>query len=102
MPKNIHTLIKTYDNKTLSQVVHWWKSYKSKEIRKFLSKDVNAGEPAALPAKIWKDEYWDRFIRDQNHFNRVIDYIHSNPIKAGLVTQANEWPWSSIKRVGGN
>ena len=98
MPNHVHVLIKTYENKTLSQIVHSWKSYTSKEILKLLSRDLNAGEPPALPAKIWQDEYWDRFIRDQNHFNKVVDYTHSNPVKAGLVASGQEWPWSSLNK----
>lgn len=40
-------------------------------------------------------EYWDRFIRDGNHFRKVVDYIHENPVKAKLCACANDWRWSS-------
>jgi type 2 lantibiotic biosynthesis protein LanM len=45
--------------------------------------------------RVWQREYWDRFIRDENHFNAVIDYIHNNPVNAKLVDCASKWPWSS-------
>jgi hypothetical protein len=40
-------------------------------------------------------EYWDRTIHDEKHFRATVDYIHANPVKAGLVHSAEEWPWSS-------
>ena len=56
---------------------------------------TNAGGSPALPNKVWQREYWDRFIRNENHFLKAIEYIHQNPVKAGLCTSAEEWPWSS-------
>ena len=44
---------------------------------------------------VWHREYWDRFIRDENHFQSAIEYIHNNPVKAGLVKSQEEWKWSS-------
>jgi hypothetical protein len=41
-------------------------------------------------------EYWDRFIRDEKHLAAVIDYIHDNPVKAGLCDQPEKWRWSSV------
>ena len=43
----------------------------------------------------WMREYWDRFIRNEKHFNNVIEYIHYNPVKANLVTKKEDWKWSS-------
>jgi REP element-mobilizing transposase RayT len=40
-------------------------------------------------------EYWDRYIRDEKHLTATLHYIHQNPVSAGLVDQAEDWPWSS-------
>ena len=45
-------------------------------------------------------EYWDRFIRDDDHLRATIDYIHRNPVKAGLCREPRDWPWSSAGRAG--
>jgi hypothetical protein len=42
-------------------------------------------------------EYWDRYVRDEQHFEAVVRYIHDNPVKAGLVGKADDWPWSSAR-----
>jgi len=44
---------------------------------------------------VWHREYWDRFIRNERHFQQVVEYIHQNPVKAGLVERPEQWPWSS-------
>jgi len=43
----------------------------------------------------WQDDYFDRYIRDEDHYRRVVRYIENNPVKAGLVPLAAEWPWGS-------
>ncbi|RCK77040.1 MAG: hypothetical protein ANABAC_3465 [Anaerolineae bacterium] len=47
-------------------------------------------------------DYFDRFIRDQKHFKAVVEYIHQNPVKAGLVAAAQDWPWSSAAETARN
>ena len=56
----------------------------------------NAELGLGVPGKsFWMREYWDRFIRNEKHFNNVIEYIHNNPVKANLVTKKEDWKWSS-------
>jgi hypothetical protein len=47
-------------------------------------------------------DYWDRYIRDESHYQRVVDYIHQNPVKAGLCRSPAEWSWSSAGQTSGN
>ena len=46
---------------------------------------------------VWQVDYYDRFIRNEQHYRAAADYIHQNPVKAGLVARAQDWPWSSIR-----
>jgi len=43
----------------------------------------------------WQDESYDHWARDEEEFYRIIAYIENNPVKAGLVTDPADWPWSS-------
>ena len=45
----------------------------------------------------WQDESYDRVIRDNNEFLRIIHYVLNNPIKAGLVAKWEDWPRSYCK-----
>jgi len=49
---------------------------------------------------LWMADYWDRYIRDECHYLRVIDYIRKNPVKAGLVQSPEGWPWLNKIGVG--
>jgi len=35
------------------------------------------------------------------HYEKV-EYIHLNPVRAGLVERAEDWPWSSVRDYAGN
>lgn len=98
MPNHVHLLAKTYDEFLLSSIVHSWKSYTAHEIKKLLG-SRGSGETPELPEYsengIWQIEYWDRFIRDEKHYCQAINYIHDNPVKAGLCNNPEAWPWSS-------
>jgi len=45
--------------------------------------------------RVWHREYWDRYMRDEQHLAQAIEYIRQNPVKAGLVMKAEDWKWSS-------
>lgn len=93
MPNHVHVLIEPMAGNTLADVVQSWKSFTAKLILK-----NTAGEPPALPgnARLWQSDYWDRFIRNERHYHSTVDYIHNNPVKAGLVARAEDWTWSSL------
>lgn len=50
----------------------------------------------------WQEESYDRLVRDAQEFRRVQRYIEQNPVKAGLVRVAEEFPWSSAGATGGS
>ena len=43
----------------------------------------------------WQKESYDHWVRDSDEFERIRAYIENNPVKAGLVQNASEYPWSS-------
>lgn len=47
---------------------------------------------------IWQRRFWEHAIRDQDDFDRHLDYIHYNPVKHGWVEKVSEWPHSSFHR----
>jgi putative transposase len=85
MPNHVHVLIEVCEGWELSRIVQSWKSFTGRR----LSECHGVG---------WMPEYWDRFIRDERHFERTVAYIHENPVAAGLVASQEQWPWSSARR----
>ena len=47
---------------------------------------------------LWQRRFWEHQIRDEEDFNRHVDYIHFNPVKHGWVLRARDWPYSSLHR----
>ena len=85
MPNHVHVLVTLLDGLSLSGVVHSWKSYTAKQANKLLGRN----------GAFWHADSFDRFMRDEDHFATTLDYIHWNPVKAGLCAQAGGWEWSS-------
>ena len=100
MPNHVHVLIKTYKEWRLRDVVHGWKSFTGKEIKKVLLKTGEPPVPPAVPPSlaesVWQSNYWDRFIRNEQHFFNTVQYIHNNPVKAGLCKEPEDWYGSSV------
>jgi REP element-mobilizing transposase RayT len=85
MPNHVHVLIEQMGGHPLGDVIHSWKSFTATTANKLL----------ARKGAFWAPDYFDRYIRDQAHFDAAVHYIHENPVKAGLVPRAGEWRWSS-------
>jgi len=43
----------------------------------------------------WQRESYDHWVRDQREYARIVNYIDSNPVNAGLCKLPEQWPWSS-------
>lgn len=43
---------------------------------------------------LWGDRFWVRLVQDEEHLVSVCEYVLNNPVRAGLVTNARDWPWS--------
>lgn len=90
MPNHCHVLIHPAPDWALSRIVHSWKSYTAHVITRQMRGPGKQAQQA-----VWQREYWDRFIRDERHYRRAVDYIHQNPVAAGLCSQPEDWRFSS-------
>jgi len=81
---HFHALIKIYDV-SISDMMHKFKITYSRRFRNKYRK-----------GRVWQNRYWDHIIRDQNDFNRHIDYIHYNPVKHGIVSDPFAYKYSTL------
>ncbi|HQK15514.1 MAG TPA: transposase [Anaerolineae bacterium] len=42
----------------------------------------------------WQHESYDHVVRSAAEGRRILNYVLNNPVKAGLVQDWSEWPWS--------
>ena len=85
MPNHVHALIEQMTGFPLDRVIHSWKSYTAKAINKL----------RAASGPVWAPDYYDRYVRNDDHYRNAVFYIENNPVKAKLVARAEEWEFSS-------
>lgn len=71
MPNHVHMLIKPF--KSLPSVMQIIKGSSAKLINESMTRK----------GKFWANEYYDKAIRDNMHFEIVYKYIKNNPLKLG-------------------
>jgi len=90
MPTHVHLLLHPH-NKDLIQVMRNFKSragYAIFQARKGKS-------------PFWQDRYFDAIIRRARNFWEKLEYIHLNPVQAGLARNNEDWEWSSYRHYLG-
>jgi len=87
MPNHVHVVVEMAGHASLSDILRSLKSFTARRA------NTRLGRAGAF----WHADYFDRFIRDEGHFFRTVDYVEQNPVKAGLVERAIDWPWSSAR-----
>jgi len=87
MPNHVHALFTPMAGHSFSEILHSWESYTSNEANRLLGR---SGE-------FWFPDYYDRFIRDERHFARAVEYIEMNPVAAGLCLRPEDWPYGSAR-----
>jgi putative transposase len=50
---------------------------------------------------VWQGRFFDRALRTVKEYHDMVEYIHQNPPKAGLVSRAEDWTWSSVHEYSG-
>jgi len=86
MPNHVHVLF-TVAEKPMGEVIGTWKEYTAREANQLLKRR----------GPFWAADYWDTFMRNSNHELQARNYAERNPVKAGLVSAAKDWPWSSAR-----
>jgi REP element-mobilizing transposase RayT len=87
MPNHVHALLVPKAGFLLEDIVHSRKSFTSNKANKALHRTGH----------FWQPDYYDRFIRNAEHYLDAIDYIENNPVKAGLCDSPEDWPFSSAR-----
>jgi len=92
MPNHFHLVLQPDQGIHLSQWMHW---LMTTHVRRYHQHHQTGGH-------LWQDRYKSFVIQDDDHLLTVLRYVEGNPVRAGLVDFAEEWPWSSHReRVRG-
>jgi REP element-mobilizing transposase RayT len=82
MPDHVHLFVRGPDDFQLSAWVGTLKQALAKHI--------------ALPrtSPIWQRGFFDHVLRNDESYGKKWNYVQDNPVRAGLVTNPEEWPYS--------
>jgi len=103
MPNHVHVLFQPIAQWTVAKIVASWKKFTARQIGDYQKQFIpqaaapTSDVPASVLKPVWHREYWDRYMRNERHLQQTLEYIHQNPVKAGLVHNAEEWPWGSAR-----
>ncbi|MBQ6100842.1 MAG: transposase [Bacteroidales bacterium] len=69
MPNHVHLLASPIEPYTITEVIGRAKQYTAKEINKL----------SGHHGPVWQHSMFDRMVRDENDFDRYVNYINNNP-----------------------
>ncbi len=84
MPEHVHLMVSEPERRLLSVALQ--------ALKQAVARRQNAAHPP-----FWQARYYDRNIWTRKAFEDACAYIHMNPVRRGLVTNAEDWPWSSAR-----
>jgi REP element-mobilizing transposase RayT len=87
MPNHVHVLLEP--RVPLRRITTSLKGVSARDANAILGR---TGKP------FWQDESFDHWVRNSAELGRIRNYIHANPVKAGLATHPEAWTWSSAHR----
>ena len=83
MPDHLHVFAVPdgTDAPSLARWVAFWKSGAAR------------GWPFPADRPVWQRDFWDRQIRTGESYGQKWDYVRNNPVRAGLVSHPDAWPF---------
>ena len=91
LPGHWHAIFAPQYPLTISEVM--------KSIKDSSTTLINGGRSAS--GELWQGRFFDRPLRTVKEYNEKVEYIHLNPVKAGLADRAQDWRWSSVTEYSG-
>lgn len=95
MPNHFHLVLWPRGDGDLSR---WMDRLMNRHVRRYRSHYRTAGL-----GHVWQGRFKAFPVQRGPHLLGVLRYVEANPLRAGLVRRAEDWPWSSLglRRAGG-
>lgn len=87
MPNHFHMVLYPLGDRDMSRWMHW-----------LLTTHVHAHRRRhETTGRIWQGRFKAPPVQKDDHLLVVMRYVERNPLRAGLVARAQDWPWSSLR-----
>ncbi|MFO7850851.1 MAG: REP-associated tyrosine transposase [Bacteroidota bacterium] len=109
MPDHSHMVCRSISDNSLSDIfrdlkkftsrsiIKYLKQYKSRIYSSWLDRFRDNNNDSAEHYRIWQNGYNPKELSSNKFMDQKIEYIHSNPVKAGLVSRPNDYIYSSAR-----
>ncbi len=98
MPDHVHLIVWFGESGQLSRFMKSWKQTSSLKLKAMLRGSAPQFADK-IPARdpFWQPGYYPFNLYSQKKAEEKLDYMHKNPVTAGLVKSAVDWKWSSAQ-----
>ncbi len=110
MPAHFHAVLWPQAEKRISDVLRDFKRFTSKSISRlglershahYIAKFITARQENRAQDvssyQVWQEGSHPEILYTPGFAKQKLDYIHLNPVRAGLVETIDQWPYSSAK-----
>ena len=80
MPDHLHVFVCGSDDFELGRWIGM--------LKQFLAKEIDVRNP------VWQRGFFDHILRNDESYGQKWNYVRENPVRAGLVTRAADWPYA--------
>jgi REP element-mobilizing transposase RayT len=88
MPDHVHLVITPLEDDdgtpvTMAAIMNGIKGASAHSVNKLLRRR----------GRVWQDESLDRILRTNESLRQKVEYVCQNPVRAGLISCEDEYPW---------
>ena len=88
MPNHFHLVLRPHHDGDLGRWMQW---LLTAHVRRYHRHYVTTGH-------VWQGRFKAFPVEDDDHLVTVLRYVERNPLRAELVSRAEDWKWSSLPR----
>jgi putative transposase len=85
MPNHFYFVIEASHHQSLSRFMQW---LLTSHVRRYHKHYGSSGH-------VWQGRFKSFPVQRDEHLLMVVRYVLQNPVRSGLVSSVNDWPWSS-------
>jgi len=98
MPNHVHAIVWFPVANQLSRFMQVWKRDSSASIKNwYRAANIAFFEKIPTDDPIWQSKYYSFEIYAESKLEEKLNYMHENPVRAGLVSRVVDWRWSSAR-----
>lgn len=88
MPNHFHLVVQARDLAAISAYMHF--------VQRSHACDLRSCYRSKGHGHIFQRRYWNKHVEGSGYLMSVIRYVEANPVRAKLVSSAQDWEWSSM------